>query len=274
MGHWATKKIVVRDFYISFKPMGSDPSARTIDLSSPITNQANDEAVYVAVTGRPAGLWQFIRELIGLSRRFEFVMSSSQCIQRLGSPSTQILSSSRLEGLNTITVGLVRPLVQAIVLALISLSLVIVASHKPDLAAMSAMAPTNEATEASGDESAGSGYAYGGPNYEEPAQAAAQETDVPATPEPSKIGVVLTLLNMMLIGIAPAWVWFIIALAIGIYAAYLFFIDKRNVVTLSESGEAVVGFVVSPSFLESRSTDIPLEDLNRLPMIFRVLKDK
>jgi len=273
MAHWATKKVVVRDFYISFKPMGSDPNGKSIDLSDPITNQASDEAIYVAVTGRPAGLWSFIRELIGLSRRFEFVMSSSQCVQRLGSPSTQILSSSRLEGLNTITVGLVRPLVQAILLALLSLTIVIAASHKPDLAAMSAMTAEDTAAEASTDESAGSGYAYGGPNYDEPTQTAAQDPAALASPEPSTVGVVLTLLNMMLIGIAPAWVWFLLALVIGLYAAYLFFIDKRNVVTLSESGQAVVGFVVSPSFLESQSTDIPLEDLNRLPMIFRVLKD-
>lgn len=273
MGHWATKKIVVRDFYISFKPMGTDPAARKIDLSAPIVNQANDESVYVAVTGRPAGLWQFIRELIGLSRRFEFVMSSSQCIQRLGSPSTQILSSSRLDGLNTITVGLVRPLVQAIVLAILSLSIVIIASHKPDPAAMDAMAPTAEATAAAMEESGGSGYAYGGPNYEEPTQTESQSPAAPPPEEPSKIGVVLTLLNMMLIGIAPAWVWFVLALGIGVYSAYLFFIDKRNLVTLSESGEPVVGFIVSPSFLESQSTDIPLEELNRLPMIFRVLKD-
>lgn len=212
MAHWAANKIVLRDFFISFKPMGSDPNGGTIDLSYHIANQASDEAIYVAVTGRPAGLWNFIREHIGLSRRFEFVMTSSQCIQRLGSPSTQILSSSRMEGLNTITVGLVRPLVQAIVLALISLSLVIATT--------------------------------------------------------------VTVLNMLLLGIAPAWAWFLLALGIGIYAAYLFFIDKRNIVTVSESGEAVVGFIVSPSFLESRSTDIPLEELNRILLIFRVLKDK
>ena len=274
MAHWATKKVVVRDFYISFKPMGSDPSGKSIDLSDPITNQASDEAIYVAVTGRPAGLWSFIRELIGLSRRFEFVMSSSQCVQRLGSPSTQILSSSRLEGLNTITVGLVRPLVQAILLALLSLTIVIAASHKPDLAAMSAMTSASADAEALTDESAGSGYAYEGPNYDEAARRMqGADPAALASPEPSTVGVVLTLLNMMLIGIAPAWVWFLLALGIGVYAAYLFFIDKRNVVTLSESGQAVVGFVVSPSFLESQSTDIPLEDLNRLPMIFRVLKD-
>jgi hypothetical protein len=254
--------------------MGSDPHAKTIDLSAPITNQASDEAVYVAVTGRPAGLLSFIREFIGLSRRFEFVMTSSQCIQRLGSPSTQILSTSRLEGLNTITVGLVRPLVQAIVMALISLSILIVASPRSDLAAMSAMTAADSAAEASTDESAGSGYAFGGPNYDEPTQTAAQDPAALASPEPSAVGVVLTLLNMMLLGIAPAWVWWILALGVGVYAAYLFFIDKRNIVMVSESGEPVVGFVVSPSFLESQSTDIPLEHLNRLPMIFRVLKDK
>ncbi len=237
MGHWATKKVVVRDFYISFKPMGSEPTGKTVDLSDPITNQASDEAIYVAVTGRPAGLWNFIREHIGLSRRFEFVMSSNQCIQRLGSPTTQILSSSQMNGLNTVTVGLVRPLVQAILLTLLSLILVIAASYEPDLTGLSSSAL-----------------------MEEPSAIW------------TAISGLLIILNMMLLGIASAWAWFVLALALGIYAAYLFFIDKRNIVTVSESGNDVVGFIVSPSFLESQSTDIPLEHLNRLPMIFHVLK--
>lgn len=268
MGHWASKKIVVRDSYISFKPMGADPNSRIIDLSDPIANQASDEAIYVAVTGRPAGLWSFIREHIGLSRRFEFVMSSSQCIQRLGSPTTQILSSSRIDGLNTITVGLVRPLVQAIILGLLSLSLVVAASHKTDMPGMTALA--DPAAAESYDYGGPSGYAYGGPNYDEPAEM----DPVPEFEEPSTFGMTLSLLNMVLLGIAPAWVWFMVALGLGLYAAYLFFIDKRNLVTVSESGDPVVGFIVSPSFLESQSTDIPLSELNKLPMIFRVLKDK
>ncbi|WP_155799971.1 hypothetical protein [Porphyrobacter sp. AAP82] len=268
MGHWASKKIVVRDFYISFKPMGADPNSRFIDLSDPIANQASDEAIYVAVTGRPAGLWNFIREHVGLSRRFEFVMSSSQCIQRLGSPTTQILSSSRIDGLNTITVGLVRPLVQAIIFGLLSLGLVIAASHKPDLAGMGALSAAEAAAEA--DYESDSGYADGGAS-----DARTDETGmVPEFEEPSTFGMTLSLVNMVLLGIAPAWVWFMIALGLGLYAAYLFFIDKRNLVTVSESGDPVVGFIVSPSFLESQSTDIPLSELNKLPMIFRVLKDK
>lgn len=273
MAHWAKKKIVVRDFYISFKPMGSDPGGKVIDLSDPITKQASDEAVYVAVTGRPAGLWSFIRELVGLSRRFEFVMSSSQCIQRLGSPTTQILSSSRIEGLNTIMVGLFRPLVQAILLALLSLSIVVAISYKPDvsaaeIAAAAAEADAAMAAEAATDDSA---YAYADPNQLAPTDAAAPSD---AASGPSSLTILLTGLNMLLLSIAPTWVWILVAFGTGIYAAYLFFIDKRNLITVSESGVDVVGFIVSPSFLESQSTDIPLEDLNRLPMIFRVLKDK
>lgn len=265
MGHWASQKIVVRDFYISFKPMGAGPNSRIIDLSDPIANQASDEAIYVAVTGRPAGLWSFIRELIGLSRRFEFVMSSSQCIQRLGSPTTQILSSSRIDGLNTITVGLVRPLVQAIIYGLLSLSLVIAASHKPDLTGMGALSAAEAAAEAD----------YEAARAASPSDAQTDEMGmVPEFEEPSTFGMTLSLVNMVLLGIAPAWVWGMVALGLGWYAAYLFFIEKRNLVTVSESGDPVVGFIVSPSFLESQSTDIPLSELNKLPMIFRVLKDK
>ncbi len=63
-------------------------------------------------------------------------------------------------------------------------------------------------------------------------------------------------------------------LILGLYVAYLFFIAKLNLVLISEAGNDVVAFIISPSFLESRSTDIPLEDLNRLPLIFRVLKNQ
>jgi len=271
MGDWASKKVVVRDFYISFKPMGSDLGEAQIDLSEPISNQASDEAIYVAVTGRPAGLWNFIRELIGLSRRFEFVMSSSQCIQRLGSPSTQILSSSHLQGLNTITVGLFRPLIQAILITLLSLSLVIVASYKPDVSSLKNLAAASVATASQEGDDDGP---YVGSVEEQPALSEAEVSQGALEDAPSGVGMIFTALNVMLLSIAPAWAWFVIALGLGIYAAYLFFIDKRNLVEVSESGEVVVGFIVSPSFLERRSTDIPLEDLNRLPMIFRVLKDK
>lgn len=268
MGHWASKKIVVRDFYISFKPMGADPNSGIIDLSDPIANQASDEAIYVAVTGRPAGFWNFIRELVGLSRRFEFVMSSSQCIQRLGSPTTQILSSSRIDGLNTITVGLVRPLVQAIILGLMALSLVVAVSYKPNLTGMEALSAAEAAAAADyeNDSSYGGGGYYDSQTNE---MSALQEFE-----EPSTFGMTLSLVNMVLLGIAPAWLWFLVALGLGLYAAYLFFIDKRNLLSVSESGDPVVGFIVSPSFLESKSTDIPLSELNKLPMIFRVLKDK
>lgn len=271
MGHWATKKVVVRDFYISFKPMGADPGGSDLDLSEPISNQASDEAIYVAVTGRPAGLWNFIRELIGLSRRFEFVMSASQCIQRLGSPSTQILSSSHLQGLNTITVGLFRPLIQAILITTLSLSLVVVASYKPDVSSLENLTTTSVAT--AGQEGEGDG-SYVGQGDEQAVPSEAEASQLPVGDAPSGAGMMLTALNVMLLSVAPAWAWFVLALGLGIYAAYLFFIDKRNLVEVSESGEVVVGFIVSPSFLEKRSTDIPLEELNRLPMIFRVLKDK
>jgi hypothetical protein len=68
--HWTTRKVVVRDFYIYFKPMGADPDKHWIDLSAPVIGQANDEAAYIALSGRPAGLLDFIRKHIGLGRRF------------------------------------------------------------------------------------------------------------------------------------------------------------------------------------------------------------
>jgi hypothetical protein len=113
---------------------------------------------------------------------------------------------------------------------------------------------------------------------------AQSSTDVATAAEPeepsssgsiwNKIGIFLGLVDLLLTQIAPNWAWNLLALAMGIFASYLFFIAKRNVVTVSESGEAVVGFVVSPSLLESKSTDIPLEELNRIPLIFRVLKSQ
>jgi hypothetical protein len=71
-----------------------------------------------------------------------------------------------------------------------------------------------------------------------------------------------------------SWAWILVGLILGLYVAYLFFIAKLNLVLISEAGNDVVAFIISPSFLESRSTDIPLEDLNRLPLIFRVLKNQ
>jgi hypothetical protein len=70
------------------------------------------------------------------------------------------------------------------------------------------------------------------------------------------------------------WFWTGFAVVSGLRAAFLFFIEKDYSVRISESGDPVVNFVVSPSFLESKSTIIPLHDLNRLLMIFRVLKTK
>lgn len=273
--HWATKKVVVRDFYVSFKPMGADPDKHWIDLSEPVIGQASDEAVYVALSGRPAGLLNFIREHIGLARRFEFVMSSSQCIQRIGSPSTQILSASTLDGLNTITVGLLRPLVRAILLALLSLSLLAAIAYP---AIESAFADETFGLTQNGQdiESAQQdpSKSFDKEEYDVYSSEDDEASDIEAVQSPLVVGGILGLLNMFLISFAPSWVWILVGLVLGLYAAYLFFIAKLNLVLISEAGNDVVAFIISPSFLESRSTDIPLEDLNRLPLIFRVLKNQ
>lgn len=271
--HWATKKVVVRDFYVSFKPMGADPDADWVDLSEPVIGQACDEAVYVALSGRPAGLLNFIREHIGLARRFEFVMSSSQCIQRIGSPSTQILSASTLDGLNTITVGLLRPLVRAILLALLSLSLLAAIAYP---AIQSAFEDETSSLNQNGQDIESAQQdpfkSFDENGYDDYSSESDEISDIGAVKSPSIIGVILGLFNMFLTSFAPSWVWVLVGIALGLYAAYLLFIAKINLVTVSEAGNEVVAFIVSPSFLESRGTDIPLEDLNRLPLIFRVLK--
>lgn len=255
--------------------MGADPDEHWIDLSAPVIGQASDEAVYVALSGRPAGLLNFIREHIGLARRFEFVISSSQCIQRIGSPSTQILSASTLDGLNTITVGLWRPLVRAILLALLSLSLLTIvaypvihstfADYTPDLT------QADENTESDQEES--SNFIYND-KYDRYSSEDIATKEIGVEQSPPLAGSTLDILNIFLTSFAPSWFWLIVAIALGIYAAYLLFIAKLNLVEISEAGNSVVAFIVSPSFLESRNTDIPLEDLNRLPLIFRVLKSE
>lgn len=273
--HWATKKVVVRDFYVSFKPMGADPDMHWIDLSEPVIGQASDEAVYVALSGRPAGLLNFIREHIGLARRFEFVMSSSQCIQRIGSPSTQILSASTLDGLNTITVGLLRPLVRAILLALLSLSLLAAIAY-PAIQSVFADEASDLSQNGQDVKSAQQdNLQYFDENEDDPYSSWGGElSDAEVVQGPSMIGGILGIFNTFLISFAPSWLWILFGIALGLYAAYIFFFEKLNLVLISEAGNDVVAFIVSPSFLESRSTDIPLEDLNRLPLIFRVLKNQ
>lgn len=204
--HWTSEEVLVKDFYISFKPLTSEDKSSQLDVSSAVLKQVGDEAIYAVITGRPDGFFDFLREIVGIPRRFEFVMSSSQCIQRIGSPSEQIFSSSQIIGLNTITVGLVRPLKKAFISLLISISLL---------------------------------YYFSG----------FESGDI-------------------------QWIWVAISLVLAFRAAYLFFIEKDYTIKISESGDPVVHFTVSPSFLESKSTIIPLEDLNKLLMIFRVLKAK
>lgn len=222
MASWTNRKVVVKDYFISFEPLDQENGAHDIDLSQPIAKIAEGDPIYVVITGRPAGLINFIREHIGLSRRFEFVLSKTQAVVRLGSMSLQVQSVSKLKGLNTIAVGLRRPIAAALIVAFLSLILTFGALHGSD----DAQSPSSLMIAATfGSFFAKSAFA-------------------------------------LMLAVA-GWIW----------AAYLFFVSQRAFLAISEAGESVVQFVISPSLLEARNSNLPLEELNKIALIFRVLKD-
>ncbi|MBU6268129.1 MAG: hypothetical protein KGN34_11355 [Sphingomonadales bacterium] len=258
MAIWGQQKIVVRDYYVSFEPLGTDDQSAGIDLSQPVAELSLEDPIYAVITGRPAGLINFLREFVGLSRRFEFVLSKSQVIVRLGSLSVQELSLSKLRGLNTITVGLIRPVKAALFVALAALLMTLEALHVlPAPPANPANPDTTTATAAPGaddPEFARKAAACG--NGDRDACTAIQDAGK-SRAEPS----------------GSRAVWWPLAIIAWIYAAFLFFVSKKSFLTISEAGKAVVGFVVSPSLLERKHADLTREGLNNIAQLFRVLKD-
>lgn len=238
MTAWFTRKIVVRDHYISFEPLAGSGLRGGLDLSAPVSELTSGEPLYVAILGRPAGLIAFIREHLGIGRRFEFVLSKNQALMRLGSPSVQALTLSKLRGLNSITVGVVRPLKSALAWAAIALFLALGA-----LAPASALAPRDQV---------------------DSSQALAPDLQ-PGDPQASTGGGEEAPPRLLLGGLA---------LGALLVAGFRLFISKETFLELSEGGERAIAFVISPSLLEKKDTDVSVADLNRIAQVFRVMKDE
>lgn len=260
MSHWSARRVVVRDFYISLKPLGSDGRKYGMDISAPAFGQAEGEAVYVVITGRPAGLVNFIREHIGLSRRFEFLITNRQCIERIGSPSTQVLSTSRICGLNTFRVGLIRPLRESAFVMFLAFLSFLAGLHL--IPSPQSFSPPNGGVEQQKIDPLVGQEVYDSASS---SNAIAEVVTEDKGGEGAQMG-----------RSSPTTgsdIFFIISsVVLSVYAAYLFFVAKRNWISASEGGESVVDFMISPSLLESKSTDIPLQELNRIPLIFNALK--
>jgi hypothetical protein len=114
MFSWLQRPVVLDVVYISFDPVLVQSMPKSMAFSAPVRDVSQGEPIYVALSGRPSGVLNVLLKLAGIGRRFEFLMSKTQVVTRIGSTSLQVMSISKLEGLNTITVALVRSLRAAI----------------------------------------------------------------------------------------------------------------------------------------------------------------
>ncbi len=108
-GSWTTQKLVLRAHRVSFEPMQSTSEVNGIPLSDTSKDLSQGEPVFAVIVGRPAGLINFLREGVGLSRRFEFLFSRNQAMTRFASFTSHSVHCARLEGLNSIEVSRSRP---------------------------------------------------------------------------------------------------------------------------------------------------------------------
>ena len=98
-------KLVLRGYRIDFEPMAEGSDVNGLTLSQPIQDLLQGDAKYAVIIGRPAGIINYMRESIGLSRRFEFAFSKRQTALRMASFTSHELQCSKLDGLNSITVA-------------------------------------------------------------------------------------------------------------------------------------------------------------------------
>ncbi len=98
-------RLVLRSYRIDFGPQHAASDVNGHALSDVATGLLGDEPVFAAIIGRPAGLTNFIREGMGLSKRFEFALTDRQAILRMGSLSSHELQCSKLKGLNSAMVA-------------------------------------------------------------------------------------------------------------------------------------------------------------------------
>lgn len=108
-GSWINRKLVMRGYYVAFEPIADGAPVGGYSLSETMTGLMQGDAKFAIVIGRPAGLLNFLREGMGLSRRLEFVLGKSQVAVRYASFTTQSLQCAKLKGLNTIQVDRQKP---------------------------------------------------------------------------------------------------------------------------------------------------------------------
>jgi hypothetical protein len=99
---WMTQKLVLRGHYIGFAPLADGAEVNGFARSPEIVGLTAGEPVYAVIIGRPAGLINFLREGIGLARRFEFVLSKGQVITRYNSLTRQDVQCAKLSGLEAL----------------------------------------------------------------------------------------------------------------------------------------------------------------------------
>lgn len=102
---FGSHKLVLRGYRIDFEPMAEGSDINGLTLSQPVQDLLQGDAKYGVIIGRPAGLINYMREGMGLSRRFEFAISKRQTALRMASFTSHALQCSKLDGLNSITVA-------------------------------------------------------------------------------------------------------------------------------------------------------------------------
>lgn len=101
---WSAYRIVLRGYAIGFDPVADDGPIGQDHLSEPVRAVLGDEPKFAVIVGRPAGMINFVREMIGIPRRFEFALSSRQAVIRFGSVTHHSLKLTKLTGLEAIEV--------------------------------------------------------------------------------------------------------------------------------------------------------------------------
>lgn len=227
---WLTTKIVVRECYVSFDPVDSD-AALPVDLSTPMREISSGEPIYAIITGRPAGIVNYLMQFVGLNRRFEFVISATQVCTRMSSTSSQIMSVSKLTGLNSVGVGLRRAVYQFLFFLILAiLSFGMAGYSKGQI-----------------EQEYSNNNLYDGDMTN---SLAARSTDLLSN---------------------NVWLFSILATFFLLVAFYKLFLDRLFVILMSEGGENVVNFVLSPSLIERGA--ISAEDVQKVGQLFRVLKN-
>lgn len=116
VGHWSGHRLVLRGHRIGFEPHPAGAQVNGYELSEQAEDLMRGDPKFAIVIGRPAGLINFLREGIGLARRFEFVLGKDNAIFRIDSFTTNVQMLCKLEGLTAMNVAWVRPNILKLIL--------------------------------------------------------------------------------------------------------------------------------------------------------------